>query len=176
MCPKNLIYRKFSNSLRQSNYFSWCIFTYDIAKILWILPLVNLLCASSIFPHITLAFPPSFFVFSFQYTLLNFDSRLYNKTENVRVTFTQVLTCNHFCSGKTVCYIFWLCICSLRQSAWSAHAPYCHLWPARLYNIFPHYLINCGAGEGWRRSVGPIMWEMKKCYLESMSRGISYMK
>ena len=31
----------------------------------------------------------------------------------------------------------------------------------------------------WRRmekSVGPIMWEMKKCYLESMSRGISYMK
>ena len=30
--------------------------------------------------------------------------------------------------------------------------------------------------EGWRRSVGPIMWEMKKCYLESMSRGISYTK
>ena len=23
-----------------------------------------------------------------------------------------------------------------------AHAPYCHLWPVRLYNIFPHYLIN----------------------------------
>jgi hypothetical protein len=22
------------------------------------------------------------------------------------------------------------------------HAPYCHLWPAPLYNIFPHYLIN----------------------------------
>jgi len=20
------------------------------------------------------------------------------------------------------------------------HAPYCHLWPAPLYNIFPHYL------------------------------------
>ena len=26
------------------------------------------------------------------------------------------------------------------------------------------------------RSAGPIMWEMKKCYLESMSRGISYTK
>ena len=37
-------------------------------------------------------------------------------------------------------------------------------------------VLKCGAGEGWRRSVGPIMWEMKKCYLESMSRGISYMK
>jgi hypothetical protein len=32
------------------------------------------------------------------------------------------------------------------------------------------------AGEGWKRSVGLIMWEMKMCYLESRSRGISYMK
>ena len=37
-------------------------------------------------------------------------------------------------------------------------------------------VLKCGAGEGWRRSVGPNMWEMKKCYLESMSRGITYMK
>jgi len=37
-------------------------------------------------------------------------------------------------------------------------------------------VLKCGAGEGWIRLVGPIMWEMKKCYLESMSRGISYMK
>ena len=37
-------------------------------------------------------------------------------------------------------------------------------------------VLKCGAGEGWRRSVRPIMWEMKKCYFESMSRGISYMK
>jgi len=35
------------------------------------------------------------------------------------------------------------CICSLSYSACNAHASYCHLWPARLYNIFPHYLINC---------------------------------
>ena len=33
-------------------------------------------------------------------------------------------------------------ICSLRYPACNAHAPYCHLWPDRLYNIFPHYLIN----------------------------------
>ena len=37
-------------------------------------------------------------------------------------------------------------------------------------------VLKCGAGEGWKRSVGPIMWEMKTCYFESMSRGISYMK
>jgi hypothetical protein len=32
-------------------------------------------------------------------------------------------------------YIFWVCICR--------HAQYCHLWPVRLYSIFPHYLMNC---------------------------------
>jgi len=35
-----------------------------------------------------------------------------------------------------------VCICSLRYPACNAHAPYCHLWPAPLYNIFPHCLIN----------------------------------
>jgi hypothetical protein len=37
-------------------------------------------------------------------------------------------------------------------------------------------VMKCGAGEGRRRSVGPIVSEMKKYYLESSSRGISYMK
>jgi len=36
----------------------------------------------------------------------------------------------------------WVCICRLRYPACNAHVPYCHLWPARLYNIFPHYLMN----------------------------------
>jgi hypothetical protein len=40
------------------------------------------------------------------------------------------------------CYTFWGCFCSRRYPACNAHAPYCHLWPVRLYNIFPHYLIN----------------------------------
>ena len=38
--------------------------------------------------------------------------------------------------------IFWTCICRCWYPACNAHAPYCHLWPALLYNIFPHYLIN----------------------------------
>jgi len=37
-------------------------------------------------------------------------------------------------------------------------------------------VLKCGVGEGWKRSVELIMWEMKKYYLESMIRGISYMK
>jgi hypothetical protein len=36
-----------------------------------------------------------------------------------------------------------MCVCGLRYPACNAHAPYCHLWPVRLYNIFPPYLINC---------------------------------
>jgi hypothetical protein len=35
-----------------------------------------------------------------------------------------------------------VCICSLRYRACNAHASYCHQWPARLYNVFPYYLIN----------------------------------
>jgi len=37
-------------------------------------------------------------------------------------------------------------------------------------------VLKCGAEEGWRGSIGPIMSEIKKCYLQSRSRGISYMK
>jgi hypothetical protein len=36
-------------------------------------------------------------------------------------------------------YKFWVYVCSLRYPACNAHAPYCHLWPARLFNIFPRY-------------------------------------
>jgi len=35
-----------------------------------------------------------------------------------------------------------VCVCSLSHPACNAHAPYCHLCPAPLYNCFPHYFIN----------------------------------
>jgi len=34
--------------------------------------------------------------------------------------------------------------------------------------------VKCVPGEGWRRSVGPIVWETKKCYKESRRREVSY--
>jgi hypothetical protein len=40
-----------------------------------------------------------------------------------------------------VLYTLSVCICTLRYPAYNAHAPYFHLWPAPLYNIFLH-LIN----------------------------------
>jgi hypothetical protein len=39
-------------------------------------------------------------------------------------------------------YIFWVCVCSLSFPACNALEPYCHLWSAPLYSIFPHYLKN----------------------------------
>jgi hypothetical protein len=35
-----------------------------------------------------------------------------------------------------------VCVCSLSYRTWNAHAPYFHLWHARLYIILPHCPIN----------------------------------
>jgi hypothetical protein len=37
-------------------------------------------------------------------------------------------------------YIFCVCVCSPRYPP--CKAPFCHLWPTLLYNIFLHYLIR----------------------------------
>jgi len=44
-------------------------------------------------------------------------------------------------AAKKQYYIFWVCVCSLRCPACSAHAPYCYLWCVWLYNISFNYLI-----------------------------------
>ena len=50
---------------------------------------------------------------------------------------------SHCCSGKNrKYYILSTCVCNLTHPASKAHAPYCHLWSGRLYNIFPHHVIN----------------------------------
>jgi hypothetical protein len=33
-------------------------------------------------------------------------------------------------------YVLWLCVCRLTYPACNAYAPYCHLCPVQLYNIF----------------------------------------
>ena len=49
-------------------------------------------------------------------------------------------SCNHCRCGKAISVTYCECGCSLSYPACNAYAPYCHLWPSRLYNIFPHYL------------------------------------
>ena len=53
----------------------------------------------------------------------------------VRATIVAVET-------QEILHIVRVCVCSLRYPTPNAHAPYCHLWPVRLFSIFPHYLIN----------------------------------
>ena len=59
----------------------------------------------------------------------------------------------HCVTGQSVCWrhifvgLFMICItyssvCCRRYPARNAHAQTCNLWPVRLYNIFPRYLIN----------------------------------
>jgi hypothetical protein len=83
-------------------------------------------------------FVSTFFFFVFILPILN-------TTDNVRITQhwgggAFLLQLLQWKSNKY--YIFSVPVCSLRYRASKAHAPYCHLWPASLYNIFPHYLIN----------------------------------
>jgi len=40
----------------------------------------------------------------------------------------------------------------------------------------PGKVLKCGAGEECRRSFGPIVSEMKKCYIETRRRKISWIQ
>jgi hypothetical protein len=56
---------------------------------------------------------------------------------------TEERSYNHCSSEEAISvvqpeYVF----VAFRYPARYAHAPYCHLWPAPAYSIFPHYLIN----------------------------------
>jgi hypothetical protein len=48
----------------------------------------------------------------------------------------------------------------------------------RLWKVGKKYLEHLiySAGEGWRRSVGPFMWEMKEYYKESRQKGMSFIQ
>jgi hypothetical protein len=50
--------------------------------------------------------------------------------------------------------IFWVCVCNLSNT----HAPYCHLWPVRLYSIFPPYLIYGMIFEEKLLSIKYVFW------------------
>jgi hypothetical protein len=85
-------------------------------------------------------------------TMLLFRNNMMNKTRNVCIRNIEALSRNYCCQNKY--YIFWVCVCSS-----NARAPYFHLWPVRLYNIFPHYLINLTSISKRKKRVS----EQEKC-------------
>ena len=52
--------------------------------------------------------------------------------------------------------MFWVKVCNVLHPACDAHAPIFHLWPARLYSIFPNHLTN--------DNISPPPPPKKKCY------------
>jgi hypothetical protein len=58
------------------------------------------------------------------------------------VTFRRVRTIIVAVEKQWVLHIVSVSICSLKYAACNAHASRCHLWPAPLYNFFPHSFIK----------------------------------
>jgi len=87
-----------------------------------------------------------------------------NKAGNERNI--EARLCNHCCCAESnKCYMLWMCVCSLGYPACNAGAPYCHLWPAPLYLILPHYLIN-GTIFGERYRIQNMFWFFLQLCLE----------
>ena len=57
-------------------------------------------------------------------------------------------------------YIFWVCVFILRGPLCNAHAPFCHVWPARIHYIFPPYLKNGTIFEKKKESY----WRENVCF------------
>jgi len=86
----------------------------------------------------------------------------YNVTaRRVRTTFVAL-------EKQQVLHIMGVCF-SVRYPACKEHAPYCHLWPAPLYGIFPHYLINGKAFEKTLLNIKCVSWFSPQLSSENIS-------
>jgi hypothetical protein len=79
------------------------------------------------------------------------------KTINVRIT-KHIRATVVILEEPWVLYNLRVCICSLRCPAWNSCVPYCHLWPAPLYSIFPNYLINSTIFEKELLNTKCVLW------------------
>jgi hypothetical protein len=73
------------------------------------------------------------------------SAQTFNNTDNVRIIHHQGAFMQPLLQWKiSKYYIVRVYVSSLWYPACNAHVPllYCHLWPYRLYNNFPHYLIK----------------------------------
>jgi hypothetical protein len=63
-------------------------------------------------------------------------------------------------------FIFRVCVCSLWLPASNAHLPRCHLWPALLCSIFPHYLKAAQFSKKMLLSMKCVFWFLYNVYVE----------
>jgi hypothetical protein len=71
----------------------------------------------------------------------------------------EALSCNHCCSGQASSITYFNCVfVGLGIPAYNVHAPFFNLCPARMYNIFPHYLINNKIFEKKLPNINCLLW------------------
>ena len=94
---------------------------------------------------------------SSKFKSVNLKLTIYKKRANVRmVTFRHVCATIVAEEKQWVLHNISVCVCSLRYPACNVHAPYCHLWPAPLCNIFPHLTngtISANKKSYWTQNV-----------------------
>ena len=66
-----------------------------------------------------------------------FKPRVVVNLQDNRAVFRIFIALLKFSFDSASYYIFCVYVCSLRYSACSAHASYCHLWPVLLCHYFP---------------------------------------
>jgi hypothetical protein len=79
----------------------------------------------------------------------------------VRITYNvpiEARSCSNCCSGKAISATYGGRVWGHSYPACNAHAPYCNLWPALLYNVFPHYLINGTIFEKKLLNINYVLW------------------
>ena len=83
----------------------------------------------------------------------------FNKTGMYVQSTTETRSSNHCCRGKVISITYSECvsIALVRQHAKRMRRIYCHLCPIRLYNIFPHHLINGTIFRGGRAGGGDFL-------------------
>jgi hypothetical protein len=55
---------------------------------------------------------------------------------------SEARLCNHCCSGEAMSIMYFECPFVNLVSSMQCAGSYCHLWPAWIYNIFPHNLTK----------------------------------
>ena len=76
----------------------------------------------------------------------------WHKRGNISITWYWSVFMQPFLKWKSnKYYIFWVCVCRFKQTVCNAHAPFCRLWPPRLYNSFAHYVINVASSSEKKR-------------------------
>jgi hypothetical protein len=54
----------------------------------------------------------------------------------------EVQSCNSCSRGRAMSITYSECVFVAFGTKSEMRMRHCHVWPVRLYNIFPHYLIN----------------------------------